>query len=146
MPFLLSSTLENVQAQHVRMAPPVASCTRQLYGFVSVSCVVPLSPTGLNGSRCQYFCILLLIFAFVACVCLRPVFAAAILSFCCCGMSFLYVLCMVHVVCVIIVAAVFGIVFTINIVQLSKILRGAKKFMSNCPPVFLCSRTAHVYS
>lgn len=100
------------------MAPPVASFARHSYGFVSVFCVVPLSVTGLNGRRCQYFCILLLIFAFVACVCLRPVFAAAILSFCCCGMSFLYVLCMVHVVYLVIITAVFGIVFTINIVQL----------------------------
>lgn len=108
----------NVQAKPCEWFRLSHSCTRHLYGFVSVSCVVPLSLTGLNGRRCQYFCILLLIFAFVASVCLRPVFAAAILSFCCCGMSFLYVLCMVHVVCVVIVAAVFGKVFTINIVQL----------------------------
>lgn len=89
LPFLFVSTMENRQAKTHGRAAPARFRPVYLYGFVSVSCVVPLSVSGFNGRRCQYFCILLLIFAFVASVCLRPVFAAAILSFCCCVMSFL---------------------------------------------------------
>lgn len=91
MAFLFVSTIETTGGS-VNGCRPLLHARGYWYGFCVVPVllsVVPVSVFGLNGRRCQYFCMLLLIFAFVACVCLRPVFAAAILSFCCCGMSFL---------------------------------------------------------
>lgn len=80
--------------------------------------VFGLSVVGLTGKPAQYCRMDLLILSFVLWLNVLPCCAAAILSFCACGMSFLYTLFMEHgLVRVIIKSGVIRTPPTINIVQ-----------------------------
>ena len=58
---------------------------------VGVGGVVVPEVAGFNGNDAQYFANALEISRRVSGLCTLPVFACAILSFCACGISFLYV-------------------------------------------------------
>jgi hypothetical protein len=60
--------------------------------------VAPLFVTGLNGKRAQYFAIDCDILRLVSALWWRPLFAAAILSFCACGISLRHILLIIVII------------------------------------------------
>lgn len=83
---------------------------------------VPVAPVvGFTGNFAQYFVNCWEIFFLVSVECLRPVFAAAILSRCCCGISlrhclFIVIRFIVVIIVITVIVVITRIGFIINIV------------------------------
>lgn len=71
-------------------------------------------------------------------------FAAAILSRCCCGISLRQIRCAIVIVVMVVITGITSIARIINIVQLSKIEIWGKFFASNRWAVVMVGRTGSV--
>ena len=94
---------------------------------------VPVAPEavgGLYGSFAQYCAIACAIFRLVSSLRRLPVLAAAILSFCVCGISLRQILLAIVFIFDIVIIARIG--FIINIVQIGKIQPPEKIYTPNC--------------
>lgn len=109
-----------------------------------VGVVVPEGVGGLYGKLAQYFAIARAIRRFVSSLRRLPVFAAAILSFCVCGISLRHILLAIVYIFDIVIIACIG--FIINIVQIGKIQTTGKFYASNCSPLSSIAGTWHVCS
>ena len=105
-------------------------CCSSSQGVVVV--VVPEAVTGLNGSEAQYLAIACAMRLFVSSLRCLPVLAAAILSFCCCGISLRHTL-----FAIVFIFGIVIIVYIINIVQIEKKSIRGNIFTSNCLPPLL---------